>query len=87
MKKVQPQQIVDAAPKTINDADDRNNIGLAFVPSVETALTPTDNESQEYDQPFLTEHPTQILREGRFHKVPLLIGFNLHEAMVFVRRE
>lgn len=87
MRKVQPQQIVDAAPKTLTDADSRNNVGLAFVPSVETALKPTDGESEEYDQPLLTEHPTQILKEGKFHKVPLMVGFNMHEAMLFIRRE
>ena len=87
LRKVQPQQIVDAAPKTITDADSRNNVGLAFVPSVETALEPEDDEFKEYDQPFLTESPIQILKEGKFHKVPLMVGFNMHEAMLFIRRE
>lgn len=87
LRKVQPQQIVDAAPKTISDADIRNNVGLAFVPSVEAALEPEDDEFKEYDQPFLTESPTQILKEGKFHKVPLMVGFNMHEAMLFIRRE
>lgn len=87
MRKVQPQQIVDAAPKTLTDDDARNNVGLAFVPSVENALEPADDEFKEYDQPFLTEDPTVILKEGKFHKVPLMVGFNVHEAMLFIRRE
>lgn len=70
----------------MTEADARQNIGLAFVPSVETALEPS-GDFKEYDQQFLTEEPTKLLREGRFHKVPLMVGFNQHEAMLFIRRE
>lgn len=53
------------------------------MPSIERNLT----SSSEYDMPFLTEHPTKILKEGRFNKVPVMMGFNEHEAMLFIRRE
>lgn len=87
LRKVQPQVIVDAAPKTITDDDARKNVGLAFVPSIENALQPNAEFDDEYDQPFLTEDPEKLLREGRFHRVPLMTGFNTHEAMLFVRRK
>lgn len=87
MRKVQPQVIVDAAPKTINDDDSRRNVGLAFVPSIENTLQPNGEFDDEYDQPFLTEEPAKLLKEGRFHRVPLMTGFNTHEAMLFVRRK
>lgn len=87
MRKAQPQVIVDAAPKTITDDDSRKNVGLAFVPSIENNLKPNAEFDDEYDQPFLTEDPETILKEGRFHQVPLMTGFNTHEAMLFVRRK
>lgn len=83
MRKVSPQKIVDAAPKTLTVEDARRNVGLAFVPSIEENFT---NRS-EHDMPFLTEHPNIILKEGRFNKIPVLIGFNEHEAMLFIRRK
>lgn len=85
LQKATPQQIVDAAPKTINIEDARKNVGLAFVPSIENKFEKTNDTDPEYDQPFLTEHPTKILREGRFNKVPLMLGFNAEEAMLFLR--
>ena len=53
------------------------------MPSIENNLTVTS----EYDLPFLTEHPVDILKEGRFNNVPVLMGFNAHEAMLFIRRK
>lgn len=87
LKKAQPQQIVDASPKTLTDDDARKNVGLAFVPSVEKRLEATNDLFREHDQPFLTEHPIELMKQGKFHKVPLMLGFDSHEAMLFVRRE
>lgn len=87
MRKVSPQQIVDASTKTLTDDDARRNIGLAFVPSVEFPLEPSDDSVAEYDDALLTEDPTKILKEGKFNKVPLMIGYNSHEAMLFLRRK
>ncbi|KAL7023567.1 hypothetical protein ACKWTF_012681 [Chironomus riparius] len=86
LRKATPQQIVDSAPKTLNIEDARKNVGLAFVPSIERVFQMTNDTHPEYDQPFLTEHPLKILKEGRFNRVPLLLGFNAHEAMLFLRR-
>jgi carboxylesterase type B len=85
LRKVTPQKIVDASPKTLTLDDARKNIGLAFVPSIEKILPSNNNTNSEYDQPFLTEHPLKILKEGRFNRVPLMLGFNAHEAMLFIR--
>lgn len=85
MRKANPQQITDAAPKTLTIEDSRKNVGLAFVPSIEKEFVPSNDTDPEHDQPFLTEHPMKILREGRYNRVPLLIGFNAQEAMLFLR--
>jgi carboxylesterase type B len=58
-------------------------VGLAFVPSIEENFT----NSSEHDLPFLTEHPNKILKEGRFNRVPVMMGFNEDEAMLFIRRK
>lgn len=88
LRKASPQQIVDASPKTLTEEDARKNIGLAFVPSVESEIkTKSASFDPEHDQAFLTEDPTKLLKEGRFNKVPLMLGFNSHEAMLFLRRE
>lgn len=57
------------------------------MPSIEKDLKPTNDSDAEHDQPFLTEDPLTILKEGRFNKVPILMGFNSNEAMLFIRRE
>jgi carboxylesterase type B len=67
--------------------DARNNVGFAFVPSIENKYEMTNDTDPEHDLPFLTEDPLTILKEGRFNKVPLLLGFNANEAMLFIRRK
>ena len=71
--------------KTLTDEDARMNIGLAFVPSVETVLTNNNLNDGDYEEPFLTEDPLVSLKRGYFNKVPLMLGFNSHEAMLFIR--
>jgi carboxylesterase type B len=62
-------------------------VGLAFVPSIEKVLQRTNDTDPEHDLPFLTEHPLTLLKEGRFNRVPILMGFNANEAMLFIRRK
>jgi len=46
-----------------------------FAPSIETG-------SKENSPAFLTEHPYDILKNGKAHKVPLLTGVNSHEGLL-----
>lgn len=80
-----PQKIVDSSMKTLSEEDARMNIGLAFVPSVEAVLPNNNVNDEDYEEPFLTEDPLTALKRGYFNKVPLMLGFNSHEAMLFIR--
>lgn len=71
--------------KTLTDEDARMNVGLAFVPSVEAVLPYNNLDDPDYEEPFITEDPMVLLKRGYFNKVPLMIGFNSHEAMLFIR--
>ena len=51
------------------------------MPSIEENFS----SSESLDRPFLTENPRDILRKGTYVKLPFLLGFNSHEAMLFVR--
>ena len=51
------------------------------MPSVEEDFSSPDS----LDKPFITESPVDILRKGKFVKVPFMLGFNSHEAMLFLR--
>lgn len=53
-----------------------------FAPSVETVV-----EGVSVNQLFLTEHPYDILREGRAHRVPLLTGVNSDEGLLATASE
>ena len=71
--------------KTLTDEDARMNIGLAFVPSIEAVLSNNDPNDDDYEEPFITEDPLVLLKKGYFNKVPLMLGFNSHEALLFIR--
>ena len=85
LQNVTPQKIVDSSMKTLTDDDARKNIGLAFVPSVEAVFPNNDINDEDYEEPFITDDPLVLLKKGYFNKVPLMIGFNSHEAMLFIR--
>lgn len=36
----------------------------------------------EHDGAFFSQNSDEFLRQGRFHRVPLLMGFNSNEAAV-----
>ncbi|XP_058058271.1 juvenile hormone esterase [Anopheles bellator] len=83
LRRAAPQKIVDAALKTLTAEDVRKSIGLPFVPSLESW---TGEDASSDDEPLITEEPLELLKSGRYNHVPLMVGFNSHEAMLFLRR-
>ncbi|XP_037027605.1 venom carboxylesterase-6 isoform X2 [Bradysia coprophila] len=89
LRKIPARKLVDYAARTLTPEDSRKNIGLPFVPAIEDPWDKDDwsgSENVLRDEPFLTEHPLQILKRGNYYKVPYITGFNSHEAMLFLRR-
>ncbi|XP_045484310.1 acetylcholinesterase [Pieris rapae] len=52
---------------------------LLYVPCVE--------EEIDGEEPFLTEHPHDILSKGKYNKVPVMIGMNSNEGYLFAAME
>jgi para-nitrobenzyl esterase len=61
--------ILTASQRVFDEVPVRNPGTLAFVPIV--------------DGDVLTDYPVKLAQEGRSHPVPLIIGTNKHEAMLF----
>lgn len=88
LRRLPAKALIDGATKTLTVDDARKNIGLPFVPSIEETWTSPSWEGNSIglqEEPFLTEHPLEILRTKNFNKVPYIIGYNTHEAMLFMR--
>ncbi|XP_002072946.3 esterase B1 isoform X2 [Drosophila willistoni] len=88
LRRVPAMKLVEAAPTTLTAEDQRNNIGLPFVPVVEGYWNEESQlEGEFYEQPFLTEHPSEMYRKRNFNsEVAYMTGYNTHEAMLFIRR-
>ncbi|KAH8385664.1 hypothetical protein KR200_006614 [Drosophila serrata] len=87
LRRVPAMKLVEAAPTTITAEDQRNNIGLPFVPVVEGYWNQDSQEEQFYEQPFLTQHPSDMYHNQNFNSdVAYMTGYNTHEAMLFIRR-
>ncbi|KAH8280824.1 hypothetical protein KR054_000261 [Drosophila jambulina] len=87
LRRVPAMKLVEAAPTTITAEDQRNNIGLPFVPVVEGYWNQDSQEEQFYEQPFLTQHPSDMYQTQNFNSdVAYMTGYNTHEAMLFIRR-
>lgn len=88
LRRVPAMKLVEAAPTTITAEDQRNNIGLPFVPVVEGYWNQDSQEEQFYEQPFLTQHPSDMYHSQNFNSdVAYMTGYNTHEAMLFIRSE
>lgn len=89
LRKLSPKHLIDAAPLTLTDEDVRNNIGLPFVPVIEKTWADSEWEGT-FDAltegHFISEDPVSLLKRRSFNQVPLLLGYNSHEAMLFMRR-
>ncbi|KAH8247657.1 hypothetical protein KR038_007603 [Drosophila bunnanda] len=87
LRRVPAMKLVEAAPTTITAEDQRNNIGLPFVPVVEGYWNQDSQEEQFYEQPFITQHPSDMYQAQNFNSdVAYMTGYNTHEAMLFIRR-
>ncbi|KQS52434.1 uncharacterized protein Dere_GG12429, isoform D [Drosophila erecta] len=87
LRRVPAMKLVEAAPTTITAEDQRNNIGLPFVPVVEGYWNQDSQEEQFYEEPFLTQHPSDMYHSQNFNSdVAYMTGYNTHEAMLFIRR-
>ncbi|KAH8241262.1 hypothetical protein KR032_005721 [Drosophila birchii] len=87
LRRVPAMKLVEAAPTTITAEDQRNNIGLPFVPVVEGYWNQDSQEEKFYEQPFLTQHPSDMYQTQNFNSdVAYMTGYNTHEAMLFIRR-
>ncbi|KAH8356329.1 hypothetical protein KR084_002378 [Drosophila pseudotakahashii] len=87
LRRVPAMKLVEAAPTTITAEDQRNNIGLPFVPVVEGYWNQDSQEEQFLEQPFLTQHPSDMYHSQNFNSdVAYMTGYNTHEAMLFIRR-
>ena len=87
LRQVPYRKLIEAVPKTISPEDERRNIGLPFVPVIEGLEWSNNlNESEFLEEPFISEDPIKIYERQEFNKVPYILGYNTHEAMVFIRR-
>ncbi|XP_050321068.1 esterase E4 isoform X1 [Bactrocera neohumeralis] len=87
LRRVPAMKLVEAAPTTLTVEDSRNNIGLPFVPVVEGYWNAEGGREVYYEEPFMTQHPSEMYQQHRFHSnVPYMTGYNTHEAMLFIRR-
>ncbi|XP_039231071.1 juvenile hormone esterase isoform X1 [Drosophila yakuba] len=87
LRRVPAMKLVEAAPTTITAEDQRNNIGLPFVPVVEGYWNQDSQEELFYEEPFLTQHPSDMYHSQNFNSdVAYMTGYNTHEAMLFIRR-
>nr|XP_014089899.1 esterase E4 isoform X1 [Bactrocera oleae] len=87
LRRVPAMKLVEAAPTTLTVEDSRNNIGLPFVPVVEGYWNTEGSREVYYEDPFMTQHPSEMYQQHKFHSnVPYMTGYNTHEAMLFIRR-
>ncbi|XP_052855781.1 esterase B1 isoform X1 [Drosophila gunungcola] len=87
LRRVPAMKLVEAAPTTITAEDQRNNIGLPFVPVVEGYWNQDSQEEHFLEEPFLTQHPSDMYHSQNFNSdVAYMTGYNTHEAMLFIRR-
>jgi hypothetical protein len=58
---------------------------LSVSGSFQVQFIPTrESSSVNGEEKFLTEHPTNVIPAGVFHKVPFVVGTVLYESAVFM---
>ena len=53
----------------------------------QTEFTPTRETSKHHnEETFLTEYPRNVISDGRFHKVPYVVGVVAYESVFFMSK-
>ncbi|XP_034247701.1 acetylcholinesterase-like [Thrips palmi] len=79
LRKVPARQLALLQEKGVGEEEWRYLPGrVAFVPSVEEA----DEEADEWDAPYLTESPRDLMVAGKTANVPIMLGFNSGESLI-----
>lgn len=89
LRSVSAKSLIDAAPLTLTVDDVKNNIGLPFVPVIEDSWADQMWEGSMdafKEGHFLAEEPYELIKRGNYNHVPMMLGYNTHEAMLFLRR-
>lgn len=89
LRTVSPKMLVDAAALTLTQEDAKQNVGIPFLPVIEDSWADSQWEGSMdafREGHFITEDPVEIIKRGNYNDVPLLLGYNTHEAMLFMRR-
>lgn len=73
LRAVPTTELAEAARMTYDDGENQFGFGMPFVPCVEVPAT---------DRSFLPLAPKELLRQGRFAKVPVMMGTTNHQGRV-----
>ncbi|PNF42154.1 hypothetical protein B7P43_G10289 [Cryptotermes secundus] len=76
LMKVPAQKIVEGIDKALEE-EEKHPMPLLFVPVIE--------KGNHKDEAFLREKPTDIIKSGKFNKVPLIIGGTSREGLLIMR--
>lgn len=78
LKKIEPKTLVVTSNKIYKLVEPNEHyIGFSFVPTIEP----------DVEDAFISKHPNEILKNGDFNKVPLLIGANTLEGIIILKRK
>lgn len=75
LQSINDRELIVAMDKIIDDDSLKSGELFGFVPVVE--------KSFENVNAFLTTEPLEVLKQGKFHKVPIIMGFCSNEGSIF----
>ncbi|PNF42097.1 hypothetical protein B7P43_G10290 [Cryptotermes secundus] len=76
LMKVPAKELTDAMEPSLTE-EEKHPVPLCFVPTKEF--------SRNGEETFLPDSPTNILTQGKFHKVPIIIGVTSNEGMFVMK--
>ncbi|XP_049851783.1 esterase FE4-like [Schistocerca gregaria] len=74
LRGVDPHKLVETFPKVVPEKEQMGALTVAFVPCVE----------KEHSGAFLTEEPLVLMTQGRFHRVPVIVGGTSGEGIAML---